>query len=482
MKGCTVYEPTTVLERRALACLDEAFHLAARVQPWPGWDLRRGAFALYRRDGSMFLCGHGRLPRRAVPVAWPASPERLPVFYVKGQPRNLTDACATLLYLGRFTAFVPLEWVGADVGDAAEMVALLWQEGFHAFQRAAGRVDVPVAMPYPEDSPVNNALGNIEGRLLLDALRAPDEELGAFRRAFALIRRERRAQLDDDVVDYERFTEFYEGLSTYAACRALEAVAEEGYRPHASFSLWVGDDEGYRRAALDLKASRLAALLTVNRQGQGAGRRRFFVTGMGIAYFLDRCDPHWKEKVQRPGVWLDDVLEAGVPFDGGEGDDRLIAEVEFRYDYVKRLEEERVHARELRRRKREILAGVLGGEGTLVIIDVSQLRLTDTRLDHHRVETINERVQVHTGSAFFQYGPTTLYFHGVPVVEDRTNGLLEVRLPHRLRMVGDDVPLRLVRPAEFTDGFELNAGGIRVRARRGYVQPIDGAIYIKILR
>ncbi len=478
----TRYEPATLLERRALACLDEAYHLAGQVRPWPGWDLRGGSLALFRRDGGMFLCGHDRLPRRAVPVAWPDSPQRPPLFYLKGQPRNLTDTCATLVYLGRFTAFVPLETVGRDAGDAVEMVALIWQEAFHAFQRALRRVDVPVAVPYPEDSPVNNALGNVEGRLLLDALRAPQEELAAHRRALALIRRERRAQLDDDLVEYERFTEFYEGLATYVACRALEVAGQEGYRPHPAVSLWVAEEAEYRRAALDLRAARLAGLLTVNRRGQGANRRRFFLTGMGLAYFLDRLDPEWKEKVQRPGVGLDEVLEAGVPFDGGEGDDRVIAETECRYDYVRRLEEERAHARELRRRKREILAEALGAEGTLLVIDVSQLRLTETRLDHDRVETINERVRVHTGSAFFQYGPTTLYFHGVPVVEDRVNGLLEVRLPHRLRMLGDEVPLRLLRPAEFTDGFELNAGGIRVRARRGYIQPADGAIYLKIVR
>ncbi len=473
-------------EQRALACLSEAWNLSERApDAWPGWDLRRVPVALYKRDGTFLLAGHPRPPRGAREVFWPGGVAGPPVYRVSGLPSMVTVGAVAVPYRGAVTAFIPVEWSGRSAEEAREFVTLIWREGFHAHLHTAGKAGVialSLPTPYPDDHHVNNALGNIEGRLLLEARTTPDGELPRLALAFALIRRERRAQLDDALIDYERAVEYYSGLATYVCLRALEAAGAD-YEPCPPFQRLAGES-GFPMAGGWLDEKHRAELAVVNRRGRGAVRRRFFHTGAELALLLDRFHPGWKARIHQPDVWLDTLLEEKVTFDGGVGDDAIIAEAEHRYDYVSLLEEERANAREMRERRQQLLQSILSGNGTMFIFDVSQLRLTDIRLDHDGLEAVNERLQVHTGAAFFQYGPaTTLYFHGVPVVEDRESGLLEVRIPdRRLRISGDDSPFRLVKPAEFTEGFELNAGGVRVRARQGIIQPIDGAIYVKITR
>lgn len=473
------------MEQRVLACLAELWHICDVMgkPPWPGWDPRRLPLALYRRDGAFFLTGHPVRPQEGLEVFMPTGVNGPPVHRLSGLPETVVGGTVTVSYLGIPTAFVPMERVGEDLDQALQFISLVSHELFHAFQHARGRVPaLPALLAYPDDQPVNNALGNIEGHLLAEAYTTENaDRLMSLAQAFALIRRERRAQLADDHIHYEQVKEYHEGLGTYLSYRILVAAAAREHVPSPVFERLAGG--GVQERIARMVASRTETLRTINRRGLGAGRRRFYYTGMGVALLLDRLSPDWKERAGAPDVWLDAILEDAVAFDGGEGDDHVIAEVQFQYDYVNKLREEREHARALRQRRREMIAGALSGPGTLFIFDVSDLHLTDSRVDHEQGSVVDERLQLHAGPTLFRFGRTVLSFEGVPVVEDRQHGLLEVRVPGvRLRITGDRSELRVLKPAEFTEGFELDVGGVRVQAQQGIIHPLGDAVYVKIVR
>lgn len=470
-------------EQRALSCLAEAWHLAQHLpDAWLGWDLRQTALALYMRDGHFFLAGHPRPPAPAREVFWPVGCDGPTVYRLSGLPREVAGGAQVISYAGVPTAFIPLEVAGQGLEEAIQFVLLIWQEGFRPHLQARARaLEAAATVHYPSDLPVNNALGNIEGQLLLEVFHetaaARVRQLGL---AFALIRRERRGLLEDAWVGLEQAQEFRNGLASYVAFRALTLAADPDYEPCPAFRRVVGDE--YTAAAADLRARRLASLESLHRRGQGLARHRFVHSGMGLALLLDQVQPGWKGRLG-VGVTLDVLLEEQLTFDGGAGDDSIIAETEFRYDYVKRLEAEREHTRYVQRRKQELVENVLQGQGTLFIFDVSGLEPTFTKWDLEKVEEVNERLKVHNGAAIFQFGHTTLSFSGLPVVEDRISGLLEVCIPHdRLKMTGDASTFALLKPAEFTEGFELKVGGVRVSAQQGIIKPVEGAIYVKIRR
>lgn len=472
------------IEGRALACLAEAWQLARHADAWPGWDLRRTPLALYynSRKAPFFLAGHPRPPQDAEGVFWPTGTDGPPIYRVFSPAFLGANEALVLPFAGVPTAFVPLEWVGDSPEDAFEFIFLLWHEGFHAFQSDCRKIDTAaLALPYPDDHPVNNALSGIEGRVLLEARETNrEDDLRRLARAFALVRRERRGQMNDRLVEHERTCEYYEGLATYVGLLALEAELAPGYPPSVVFDRLAGENR--RTAAAQVCARRYQALTAVGCATGARRRRRFFYTGMGLALLLDRVHSGWKEVIHSPGVWLDTLLEETVVFEGNEGDDTLIAEVQVRHGYVTLLEEERAIAREFRRRKGEVFGGIIEERGTTFIFDVSQLRLTDTRFDLNSPDSIDERLQLHRGSVRFQYGATSLSFRGIDVLEDRLNGLIEARVPgFRLKVTGDGSQVPLLRPAEFTEGLELRVGGIDVRAQRGTIQPVDGAIYVRIM-
>lgn len=470
------------IEGRALACVAEAWHIAKNTEIWPGWDLRKTPLALYKGDGSFFLSGHPHPPKGGREVFWPAGTTGPVVLHLATgtAPQPAAGAASACFYNGVWTAVIPLELVGETVEEALAFISLIWQEGFRAGVLSNGRaMSPPFISYYPVNKPVNNALGNIEGRLLRFARRTPEDAINELALGFALIRRERRAQLDDEIVSYEQETEYYDGLPAYVSALALQRLASETHDPCPAFLRMAGPD--IRAKASRHLDARFSALERVNRRGLWARRQRFQLTGMGLAFLLDRIMPSWKERAVSPGVTLDALLEENVTFDGGSGDDSLIARIEMEFDYVQRLEEERAWAKEIEKMTRELLEGILSGQGLKLIFDISQLALTQAFFKEDHLHEVNEQLQVHTGPVTFHFGPTSLAFDGPPVIEDRRSGLLHVCLPvQRYRVEGDGSRFHLVKPAEFTEGLELNLGKVRVRAREGLIQPVDGALYIRI--
>lgn|GEM_PF-6519131 len=469
-----MYRPTE-REEKVLACLHEAIALGRKSEGlWPGWSLGRDPLGLYwPPEGPFFLFGFS-----SPPLPGGMKVVRAPVFHFLRLPSPLPGGVAHMELGGRMCAFVPCDGV-ETLEEAVEFVALLWQEAFRLHRRKRAR-HPHLLVPYPADLPVNNALGNIEGQILMEGCRNRDQsDLRRLASAFSLIRRERRSLLDDELIAYEQSREQGDGLATYIGYRVLEILGQPGYVPTSTFRRFFGWREG--EPARKLAAGYLDALGGINRMGNGAVRKRFFYSGLGIALLLDRLDPGWKEELER-GCHLDQLLERHVSFDGGPGDDRLIAEMECRYGYVNMLSEERKASRESRRKKMELFQSLYRREGIFLILDLGDLERVEEHWDPDRAEVINERLCIHTGRASFTYGTVQVSFSGdPPFLEDRSQGLFEISLPHRrFRITGDEQVLRIPRPATFTEGLELDLGSVRLVAHRGYIYPLSDALYIKV--
>ncbi len=471
-----------------LACLAEAWHIARGLEIWPGWDLRKTPLALLKENGEMFLAGHPRPGEGAREVFWPAGTTGPAVFHTildqsdkKGTPGQAGASVGVTVLDGTPTVMVPLSLAGEAPEETVSMITFIWEECFRAYLIANGNTKAsPSVDLYPIDNPVNNALGNLEGRLL-SFIRNADGSKDPARRAleFALIRRERRGLLEDETIAYERECELLDGLPFYVSTVVLDYLGSGLHEPCPAFQRLASFD--YTGVARSLCSARFSALEQVNHRGLGARRERFKYTGMGVAFLLDRINPRWKNRILDPGLTLDYLLEENLTFDGGSGDDSVIARAQFELDYVKNLEEERRWSKSMREKNQAVLQEILAGDGLRLIFDVSQLTLTMASFEDEHIQILNDELKLHVGPVSFHYGHTTLSFNGLPVVEDRRSGLLQVCLPiKRFRVEGDGSRLPIIRPARFTEGLDLNLGKVQVKAHEGTIQPVDGAIYIRI--
>ncbi len=336
---------------------------------------------------------------------------------------------------------------------------------------------------YPETSLLNNVLANLEGRLLYGHLSANgfaadlaaatgEAPPVALARAFALARRERYGEMAAPLVAYERRMEVWEGLSRFVEISMFKLIAacEQDTEPAVR--------------ARRLVATRFGLLTQLNQRGWGASRRRFYHSGMALGFMLNDVVPAWRELVAEEGLPLDRILESVVQFDGGNEDERILEAARQYYGYFERIEDERSWTRDVDGRRRELLAGILEGEGTRLTLDVSALEERTSWYDANTVERIGESVLVHVRPGVFTYGDggTFVEFRGLSLIEDKRAKLLHANLPGpQPVMFGDDESLPMIKGAEFTEGLDVELGGLKIRARRGTVQRDGRVLFIKLL-
>jgi len=339
---------------------------------------------------------------------------------------------------------------------------------------------------YPETSLLNNVLGNLEGRMLYGHLTSDGfaSELGdatglpaalAIARALALSRRERYGNdVPPSQIAFERRMEVYEGLPRYVEL-AL-------FRTAATMATKLLPDQTDR--ARRLLAGRVGLLPQLNQRGWGASRRRFYHTGMALGFLLDGAVPGWRSDLVSGHLPLDAILETVVEYDGSTVDERILDLVRERYGYYQRLEDERTWTRDIDARRREVAARILEGPGTRISVDVSELAERSVWCDPATVERIGESTLVHVRPGVFTYGEggTFVEFRGLSVIEDQRSRLLHATLPGPMpRIFGDDEALPMIKGLEFTDGLEVELGGLKVRARRGAVVRDGPVLFIKLL-
>lgn len=340
---------------------------------------------------------------------------------------------------------------------------------------------------YPETSLLNNVLANLEGRLLYGHISANgfaadlakitgDPPSEALARAFALARRERYGEMSATLVAYERRMEVYEGLPRYVEISLFRLLGDQA----------GGDDTGseLQVRARRLVATRLGLLTQLNQRGWGASRRRFYHSGMALGFLLDGTVPGWRQDIAAEHTPLDRILESVVSFDGGNEDERILETARQYYGYFERLEDERSWTRDVDGRRRELLEGLFETAGTRVSVDVSALTERSTWYDADTVERIGESLLVHVRPGVFTYGDggTFVEFRGVSIVEDKRAKMMHTNLPGPDPVLfGDDESLPLIKGVEFTEGLDVELGGLKIRARRGTVQRDGKVLLIKLL-
>jgi hypothetical protein len=429
------YRPSAAA-RLALA---EWAAVAAADSPWPGWSLRQTPLALVvPLGGGVFVAGHDDPGPAATPVeAGPWEQSLGPVHWLPGAAGEGLSGPAVypLALQGVPTLFA------VSGGGATGLGPLLWSEGFKLhLRRTLGRHEPRLDVAYPLDDPAVSALATVEGRLLRD---------GGAAYAVALVRRERRGPLADDLVRYEQAVEVVAGLPAYVAHRVALALG--------------GDPSAVLEGLEDL--------------GTLSPRRRLEASGLGLALLLDREAPGWKEQVgQRT---LDELLEAHVSFDGGEGDETTLAEAQARYRYPDLLAAARARADQAAAARRSLVEGILTGAGSLLTFNVAALGTAEVEAADPG-ESVNRSLTVYRGRVGFRYEAAELLFGDVPVAQDRRSGLLQARVPGRVRLSGDGRDLPADEAAEFTSGFQMDIRGVRVRARRGVLRPTDGGLYVEL--
>ncbi len=329
------------------------------------------------------------------------------------------------------------------------------------------------------------ALLAVEGRQLLELLEAAEgaERLRSPAAALALVRRERRVEEAESAIALERWREMTEGLPAYVGWRCASALASGPARPPEPLP-------GPLAGLADLAA-------------RAAGVRARLV-GWGLALLLDRIEPlgpgpgatrprAWGGRLDLAGGWkallasgraphLDALVEAHLTFDGGSRDDALVRAARAAHGYEQALEEARTRSAQASAARRTLFDQILRGPGTLVVFDVRELSGGSVRAAVPP-QAIHGGMAVYPQGATFRFaGGTCVDVTGAAVAQDRSSGLLQVRVPARLAFGAEGGRVSAEDGAVFAEGLDLRLPGVRVRARTGSIRPIDGGYLIRVAR
>jgi len=272
LAGCGRTAPAPAISPTAAAApsvLREADHMAA-TDLWPGFDGRTIPVALFDGERTWLLAHPAPSP------AYQASAEN-PGLLVRQGRDPLVWANSSVMMGGVRTATV---MPGTASASLAERAAVVIHEKFHVYQIArhphweANEVDL---FTYPVGDGAQLALRRQESAALQRALAARDPGIAACWSRRALdARRQRFARLPAAAVNYERRSEWREGLANYVQARSL------GFPGHE---------------------------LPANEFRPEEVRQRTYATGLALGRLLDRLDPPWRETLERrDSIALDSLL------------------------------------------------------------------------------------------------------------------------------------------------------------------------------
>jgi hypothetical protein len=330
--------PTEPASSGSLAPLDkarlaEALHLKEELggQVWPGWEQVDIPVILWNRDDS-FLVGYPSVPSGWEPVGGDTFEGQ--AYYRQGtdHPQNFTVEVD-----GRWVASMATKWETDAflmevfreflpplldavfpywllVQPSEVQISAVLHESFHAYQARVA----PPRLEQAEDAhhygdlywQADEAMGDEwreEIELLAQALQATsDQEARALVHRFLRQREQRRRAhgLDGDLLAYERWLEWEEGLAKYVELAIWrEAYTAQKYEPLAS----VAQDPDFGSyATFPRRWSQ--EIGQMKRQATREGETRFYYTGMAQAMLLDRLLPGWKPRVFSEDTWLETLL------------------------------------------------------------------------------------------------------------------------------------------------------------------------------
>jgi hypothetical protein len=201
------------------------------------------------------------------------------------------------------------------VSGSDQYVTFILHEAAHAYQgiKAPDRLvtgeqaNLDLENVYPWENANLRKDWQAELDTLALALQAKtDEEMRLLAREFLQIRLARRqsAGLSADLIDFERYREWVEGVGRYAELSIYRLAHERsGYSPVQEI-IDASDFDNYER--YDQRWTR--EIGQMKRLSSDSSERRFYYTGMAQAVLLDRLAPGWQAHLFTPDVWLEDLL------------------------------------------------------------------------------------------------------------------------------------------------------------------------------
>jgi hypothetical protein len=374
---------------------------------WAGWDASSTPLLLYIPGEQDVLINHPHPPQGFVayngPIRFPGwriwikngptlmaadgqntslEVEGVPTLAVADTLSNLRNKVASMVTDPR-PADQKLQTLHALslATDPYDQLALVTHEAFHVFQgkQAPDKGANEMALlHYPVLSVQNNVGFALEGLALADALHAKDD--AQFRRAalrWLAVRKDRRASLPAEAVEYEDGTEYNEGLATYTQYRLFQAL--EGRQPGSAMA-WVQGFAGY--ADLGPQREDLIATMIQNMKGNvpvngdpyGTAplRMRLYYSGMAEGVLLDRLSPGWKSLIFAPDASLTALAEEALKPAPSELDQSLKeAKVGAAYDAL--VQDKTRLAEEGKGRAEAAVQEIETGPGIALIVDYSKL-------------------------------------------------------------------------------------------------------------
>jgi len=199
-----------------------------------------------------------------------------------------------------------------------QYITALVHESFHAYQAENyperfedAEKAYPLTDAYEDLFESMTEDWQLEVQALIDALNEENQNRKIeFINSFFKIRKDRRskANLNTDLILYEKRYEWLEGSAKYVELEIWENAAKSSeYQPVNEISIDKDFNryQGYqKRWNNELNNTRTAA--------KNGGDTLFYYSGMLQARLLDELMPDWKIRIGKKGVWYEDLLKEAI--------------------------------------------------------------------------------------------------------------------------------------------------------------------------
>lgn len=396
------------IDPRSLVSVKEARNIAEHLgdELFPGWDFTQTPILLYRPNVQDVLINFPHKPEGFEIFNGPhlLSSEMIYVrndstlFPIDGQNTTTEiDGINTLVVADPYSRMrnqirgvamnAPKDFIDGWLEEWAfipgpyDELDIILHEGFHVYQHQHSDkfANEGVVATYPLLDPVNNALHQVEGLILLDAVRAESNpERTRLLNMFVAVRQHRHGRLDAEFVEYEKLNEYAEGMAAYIPLKFL--LKGTAIRP-VSEMMYLNGFSGYEDTLTTLFEERLDAAskkISGDIQGGmdpfGAGPLRLKLYDFGAlqGLLLDVVHPTWKNTIFDEGVYQSDLLAEAAALSEPEQEKDLSAAKEA-YGYERIYQEKVAFEEEGRLQIDEKLAAILETDQTLVTISFDAL-------------------------------------------------------------------------------------------------------------
>lgn len=356
-------------------------------------------------------------------------------------------------------------------------LSITFHEAFHAFQNDAKRRGTKwraensmLVFEYQESSARNNALFNIEGKILNSALQTKNiNRLKEKVRQFLAVRNLRQSEIDPRFVEFEKGAESNEGMAEYAGTKAVLLAMQANKKLSLKFAFPNSN-------AFLLK--KYEQLDSINGIGKNI-RRKFYYTGSVQGFLLDRLLKNWKTDIQMEHEAVQDLLAKSV---GGKlpKTDKILAQNG--YDKILAEEEKAVAGRKAD--NQTLLEKTLNQKGRKYVINYAQLKKwTGIRnFDPMNVTMIMPNIRVHTRMVTFASENSFTASFSQPVVEDLESKQYTTFVLENESVWADGATIDLSKPVDlkFDKSMTVNADNFKLEAKKGLMKITKETVFIDI--